>query len=119
MKKPVLIPIMLMILALTSCSLRIRTSSYGHYQPQNEVKIIQSGQQIPENAIRIGSVETSGKGLTPTRRCSYASSVDAIIKKAKKMGGNIIYIVSVKEPTAFNSCYRVTADVYLQIVENE
>lgn len=114
MNKKVALCVLLMTMVLSSCSLKIRTTSYGHFQPQNEVVIIHSGQPLPKDAIRIGSIETGEKGMTPTRRCTYAASVDAIIKEAKKMGGNIVYIVSVKEPTFNSTCYRVTADVYLQ-----
>ena len=110
--------LVLMAMLLYGCSLKVKTTTYGHYEPQNEVRIIQSGQVIPEDAIRIGSVETGEKGMTPARKCTYAASIDAIIEEAKKMGGNIVYIVSVKEPSVWGStCYYVTADVYLQKCE--
>ncbi len=100
---------------LVGCSLKTNTTSNGYYQPQNEVQIIQSGQPLPKDAIRIGSVETKDTGFTKTKRCTYAASMDAVVKEAKKMGGNIVYIVSVKEPSFLgSSCYYITADVYLQ-----
>ena len=115
MKKLIVLCVILLTLTLSACSLKTRTASYGNYPPQNDVVIIQSGQPLPKDAIRIGSIETSDNGLTSTRRCTYAASIDAIVKKAKKMGGNIVYIVSVKEPSVWGStCYYVTADVYLQ-----
>ena len=108
--------LLLIVIALmfSSCSLKVKATSNGNYQPQNEVRVIQNGQPLPEGAIRIGSVETGEKGMTPAKKCTYAASIDAIINEAKKMGGNIVYIVSVKEPSVWGStCYYLTADVYL------
>jgi len=114
MKIKVLISMALMAFLLCGCSLKMRTTSYGNYEPQNTVKIIQNGQVIPDDAIRIGCIETGDRGTTSTKNCTYASSIEAIVKAAKKMGGNIVYIVSIKEPTWASSCYQITADVYLQ-----
>ena len=112
MKKLVLL--MLIALTFSSCSLNVKSTSYGNYQPQNEVQVIQNGQPIPKDAIRIGSIETKDSGFTNTKRCTYSASIDSIIKEAKTMGGNIVYIVSVKEPSVWgSSCYYITADVYL------
>ena len=110
--------LVLMTMLLFGCSLKIRTATNGYYEPQHEVRVIQTGQAIPEDAIRIGSVETGEKGMTPSKKCTYSACVDAIVAEAKKMGGNIVYIVSVKEPSVWGStCYYVTADVYLQKCE--
>ena len=120
MKKFVVLSSVLVLMAmlLSGCSLKVRTATYGYYEPQNEVRIIQNGQVIPEDAIRIGSVEVGEKGATPTKKCTYSECIDAIVEEAKKMGGNIVYIVSVKEPSTWgSSCYNVTADVYLQKCE--
>ena len=120
MKKLIVISMALVItMILCGCSLKVKTTTYGYYVPQNEVRIIQNGQVIPEDAIRIGSVEAGEKGSTPTKKCTYSACIDAIVEEAKKMGGNIVYIVSVKEPTwGFGStCYNVTADVFLQKCE--
>ena len=117
MKRLLVISMVLVLMAilLYGCSLKVKTTTYGHYEPQNEVRIIQSGQVIPEDVIRIGSVETGEKGMTPAKDCTYSACIDAIVKEAKKMGGNIVYIVSIKEPSVWGStCYYVTADVYLQ-----
>ena len=116
MKKYVVIFMALVItMLLYGCSLSVKTATNGYYEPQNEVRIIQTGQVIPEDAIRRGSVEVGEKGATPTKKCTYSACIDAIVEEAKKMGGNIVYIVSVKEPSVWGStCYYVTADVYLQ-----
>ena len=120
MKRLVVISMAVVItMLLCGCSLSVKTATNGYYVPQNEVKIIQTGQVIPEDAIRIGSVETGEKGATPAKECTYSACIDAIVEEAKKMGGNIVYIVSVKEPSGFwgSTCYYVTADVYLQKCE--
>jgi hypothetical protein len=120
MKKLVEISMVLVItiMLLCGCSLSVKTATNGYYEPQNEVRIIQTGQVIPEDAIRIGSVEVGEKGATPAKKCTYSACIDAIVEEAKKMGGNIVYIVSVKEPSVWGStCYYVTADVYLQKCE--
>ena len=101
---------------LSACSLNIRTATYGYYVPQNEVRIIQNGQVIPEDAIRIGRVDVGDTGMTLTKNCTYSACIDAIVEEAKKMGGNIVYIVSVKAPEK-STCYSITADVYLQKCE--
>lgn len=97
-----------------SCNLKVITRSNGNYPPQNEVVIIQTNQPLPNKLKRIGSVVVGENGLTPTSKCSYENCIQTIENEAKKMGGNVVYLVRVEAPNFHSTCYNITADIYLQ-----
>lgn len=86
-----------------------------HYPPTTGViDIYQTGQQLPANIIRIGSVVVGESGLTPAEKCSYEACIRAIEDEARKAGADFIYLVKVKEPDRFwgSTCYDITAELY-------
>lgn len=86
-----------------------------HYPPTTRViDIYQTGQQLPSNIIRIGSVVVGESGLTPAEKCSYEACIRAIEDEARKAGADFIYLVKVKEPDRFwgSTCYDITAELY-------
>lgn len=85
-----------------------------HYPPTTGViDVYQTGQQLPENIIRIGSVVVGESGLTPVKDCTYEVCMRTIEDEARKAGADFIYLVSVQEPDWRGSlCYNITAELY-------
>lgn len=93
---------------------KIVSVSY-HYPPTTGViNVYQTGQQLPNNIIRIGSVVVGESGWTPAERCSYEECIRAIEDEARKAGADLIYLVKVKEPDRVwgSTCYDITAELY-------
>lgn len=86
-----------------------------HYPPTTSIiNIYQTGQQLPNNIIRIGSVVVGEAGLTPAEKCTYEACIRAIEDEARKAGADLIYLVKVKEPDRLwgSTCYDITAELY-------
>lgn len=102
------------LLLLSGCSLSIKTSVFDTYPATpGRLTLYQKDQNLPEDRIQIGTVTVGEKGFTPTKKCTYAACIEAIQEEAKKMGGQFIHIVHVKEPSVWGStCYTIVADIY-------
>lgn len=85
-----------------------------HYPPTiGVIDIYQTGQQLPSNIIRIGSVVVGESGLTPVEDCTYEVCIRTIEDEARKAGADFVYLVSVQEPNWLGSlCYNITAELY-------
>lgn len=103
-----------MPILLASCGLKRQVAVYDTYPvTPGRLEVFQTAQQLPENRIQVGTVTVGEKGATKTKDCTYAACIEAIQDEAKKMGGQFIYIVSIKEPDAWHStCYNITADIF-------
>ncbi|MGN0236093.1 MAG: hypothetical protein ACI4BD_07295 [Paludibacteraceae bacterium] len=116
-------------LFLTGCGLQRTVSVTRRYAPTTEVTIIQSGQTLPDNIIRMGSVSVGEGGLTLTEACTYEACMAAVEEEAMKVGADIIYVVSITTPNAFegygyswftggsyivggSTCFGIIADLY-------
>lgn len=127
MKKELIIVILLC--ALSSCSLMRRVDVAQKYAPTTEVSVIQMGQSLPEGLIRMGSVTVGEGGMTPTEECTYEACMRAVIEEAKNVGADIVLIIQVTSPTdsggvgyGYNtgpiyygggsSCYGIVAELY-------
>lgn len=102
------------ILILTpSCKLKSIVSVNDYYAPTTgHLPIYQTGQQLPDNLVRIGSIEVGENGLTPTDKCTYEACIRLIEDESKKVGADLVYLVSVKTPGFWSSCYNITAELY-------
>ena len=121
--------VLLIPFLLISCGLQRTVSVAQRYAPTTTVTIIQSGQTLPNNIIRMGSVSVGEGGLTPTEDCTYEACMAAVEEEAKKVGADIIYVVQVTTPNAFtgygynwftggsfvaggSTCFGIIADLY-------
>lgn len=106
--------ILALTILMTSCGLKRQVAIYDTYPATpGRLAIYQTGQQLPNDIIQVGTVVVGEKGATTTKNCTYEACMEAIQEEAKKMGGHIIYIVSLKEPSFWGStCYNITADIY-------
>lgn len=112
MKKYILLAMLPMMFA--ACGLKRQVAVYDTYPATpGRLEVFQTAQQLPENRIQVGVVTVGEKGATLTKDCTYAACLEAIQEEAKKMGGQFIHIVSLKEPDVWGStCYNITADIY-------
>ncbi len=94
--------------------LRRYVSVYDTYPPTpGRLPIIQTAQPLPDGCLQVGTVTVGDSGLTKTKNCTYEACIEAIQEEAKKMGGQFIYIVKIKEPESWGStCYNIVADIY-------
>ena len=104
------------VLLLSSCKTHLKQviSMDDYYAPVDEVTIISSGQTLPDNLIRVGSISVGESGWTPTEECTYQACMEAIRVAAKKNGAHVVYIVTIKEPDRVwgSTCYDITADFF-------
>lgn len=105
-----------LIAVLPSCKLKSIVSVNDYYSPTTgRIPIYQTGQQLPNNIIRIGSIEVGESGLTPASKCTYEACMKLIEDESKQKGADVVYLVKVKEPGAWSSCYNITAELYKYI----
>lgn len=98
---------------VSSCSLKKQISVNGKYEPTvGKIALIQTNQYIPSNSYRIGSIVVGESGLTPSGDCTYEACMQTIEVEARKVGAELIYIVSVVEPNFNSTCYNITTDLY-------
>lgn len=103
---------------MVSCGLKRQVAIYDTYPvTPGRLVVYQTGQQLPNNLVQVGTVVVGEKGASITKNCTYEACIEAIQEEAKKMGGQIIYIVNLKEPSFFfgSTCYNITADIYRYI----
>ena len=74
------------------------------------VEIIAQGQIVPKNAVLLGSVNIGDSGFTTN--CSYQQVVNDMLKQARAMGGNLVYITKHEQPDARSTCHRISVNVY-------
>ena len=74
------------------------------------VEIIAQGQNVPINAKLLGSVNIGDTGFTT--KCSYQQVVSDMLKQARAMGGNLVYITKHQPPDEKSTCHRISVNVY-------
>lgn len=101
-------------LICSSCKLKSIVSVNDYYPPTSgRIQIYQTGQNLPDNIVRIGSIVVGESGATPTKKCTYEACLQLIEDEAKKKGAELVYLVKVKEPSIWEStCYNITAEMY-------
>ena len=97
---------------LSSCKLKTIVNVNEYYAPVSKIEVYSPNQQLPNNVVRIGSIEVGEAGFTKTEDCSYEACLSAIKNEAKKSGADLVHIVHIKEPTSWSTCYHITAEVY-------
>lgn len=114
MKKLNLILMVMLLCVLPSCKLKTAVSVNDYYAPTSgRLPIYQTGQALPNDIVRIGSIVVGESGATPTKKCTYEACMQIIEDEAKKVGADIVYLVKVKEPSVWGStCYNITAELY-------
>ena len=122
--------ILALSLSLTSCELLKYVVVSDTYEPTTNVEIIHTGQDLPKDIIRLGSITIDGQNslVFSKDECSYEKCMQELILEAKKVGADIVYITSITSPNqglivipmgmtfaygvSGSSCYTIVADVY-------
>lgn len=95
-----------------SCSPRIGSTISLSRPSLGETQIVEIfglGEEIPDGGEYIGFVSIDDTGFTIN--CSYDVVMRIAANEARKMGGNVIHILSHKRPDFWSSCHRITVDV--------
>lgn len=102
-------------LMLAGCGISRRVTVMNAYPAYpGTPSIYYPGQNMPEGMVKIGSVNVGDKGMNmQPRKCDYQVCMDAIMEEAKKMGGDVVVLVTVKEPGILQICYQIAADIYV------
>ncbi|MFX1706709.1 hypothetical protein PV783_22255 [Chitinophaga sp. CC14] len=74
------------------------------------VLIINKEDVLPDGARKIGKIKVTD-GVFKVD-CGYEQTLEQAKSQAIKAGGNIIKIREIKPPDVFNSCYRLSGEVY-------
>lgn len=115
-------------LIFASCVLARTVSVSEQYTPTENIEIVHINQPLPANLTRIGSITIDGNSslVWTADECSYETCMQLLIEEAKKVGADVVYIVSVIAPNAGfmatpyfysvsgSSCYTIVADIYIK-----
>ena len=109
----------LIVLLLVGCSPKITTSINNNLSPlpyQQPILVLPSNEEIPEDAIFIGSIKIGDSGFTT--KCSYLEVIELAKLEARKAGGNIVKITEHKPPSMGSTCHRISASILKSSDEN-
>jgi hypothetical protein len=111
--KTIIIPLLLLV--LVSCSPKVYDEIIEHRQPSDydsQILVLDVHDLRPENAILVAKLKTDKNRFESTPLGSYYYEIQMLEYEAKKLGGNILKIVSDTEPDAFCAIHRIEAEVY-------
>lgn len=101
-------------LLLHACGPKVRTSlvskSYAPLAYDEEVVVIHPGDEVPKEAIQVGSLKIGDGGFST--RCKYETVMAAAQLEARKAGGNLIYVTEHRPPDFFSTCHRIKAHIF-------
>ncbi|MBA3829327.1 MAG: DUF2846 domain-containing protein [Taibaiella sp.] len=90
------------------------STSFANAQPplneNAEVIVLSTAASAPVGATKVGTIKVVDKGFKID--CGYDRTIQQAKEKARKIGGNILKITKLKEPSMVSSCYNLHADVY-------
>ena len=112
MKKCNVLLVIIMLLALGSCSPKITTSltkSYPALDYKMDVAVIGLDQVEPAGSEVLGQVRIGDAGFTSN--CDYEAVVEKAKLEARKVGGNAIKITEHQSPSMGSTCHRITAKI--------
>ena len=87
---------------------------YEYGNPITEqVILVPSGQEIPEDYVIVGICTYGEAWWTPTEICTYEAITRTAMEDARKIGATLVYVAHVKEPSIWgSSCYKITVHFY-------
>ena len=106
------------LLFFTCCGVKKVVSVSSYYSPTTGyIPMIQTNHPLPDKIYRIGSIVVGESGFTSSSKCSYEECIKIIEAEARQVGAQLIYLVKVREPDSYSTCYNVTAELYRFEVE--
>ncbi len=107
--------VVLMGLALAGCSPRISSYLESDYDPLEaaaEVIVLDKNAAIPDDAESLGIVKVGDTGFTTSENGSYEAVVALVKEQARMAGGNVVRIISHREPDRHSTIHRIEAEVF-------
>lgn len=100
------------LLTATLCCMAALSSKAQDYANVffNEIMVVAQNDTSAIEGTSTGTVKFTDKGFKS--RCSYVDAMSNIVYQCRKEGGNLVKIVSIKQPDMWSSCYRITAKAY-------
>lgn len=99
-------------LAILLLFINISPAAFAQPGKQNELNVVvlPRNMEAPQQAKKIGTFTVGNNG---TRiHCNYETDIADAKVKARKMGGNIVKITTLIDPSFISKCYKIKADVY-------
>ncbi len=99
-------------LLLCGCSASISSSSLKSYSPtpySQNIDVYNQYDIIQKETELVGTIEYDDTGFS--LNCDYSNMISSFIEEARKMGGDAVKIVTMKEPDRRSTCYRGSANV--------
>ena len=94
-----------------SCASTVNTTRSSYRYPptpmQEPIEVFGLNDYVPTNTVNLGTIRIGDSGFSVG--CGYEAVIQKIINACRKIGGNAIQLVSVKEPDWSSTCYRMTA----------
>lgn len=104
------------ICALASCSPRIVSNISKQFPamgPSENVSVLLSSDELPENSIMLGRVKVSSRYLTTGEKGTLDNVLDKAVKRSREIGGNAIVLVGHKSPSPSNNGkHSIEVEVY-------
>jgi len=101
------------VIFLVGCAPRVTIDIDKGRSPldfREEVKVLDIGETVPEEAHLIGTVKVGDSGFTID--CDYQVVIEKAKMEARKSGGNLVKITDHQLPDLRSSCHRITAQIY-------
>lgn len=103
------------IIALASCSPRIVSNISKQFPamgPSENVSVLLSSDELPENSIMLGRVKVSPRYLTTTKKGTLDKVLEKAEGKTREIGGNAMVLVGHKAPSPSNGRHSIEVEVY-------
>lgn len=100
---------------LSGCSPRVATQLQYDRLPLSdykEVKVLEAGDVLPDDAKELGTVRISDSGFTLTKNGTYEKVLDLAMIEAGVAGGNVLKITEHQYPDSRSTIHRLNATVY-------
>lgn len=114
--KPRIVAILAVVFTIffVGCSPKVISSVSTQYTPlseDEEVLVLETYDELPDEAIILGTVKIGDTGFTATSAGSYEEVLRIAKEEARKAGGNAIKINQHQTPDGYSTVHRIFADI--------
>ncbi|MGV9011943.1 MAG: hypothetical protein ACOH13_05060 [Flavobacteriales bacterium] len=99
-------------ISMVACAPKVRTTlakTYPTLDFKQKVSVIGISEEVPQDAIVIGSVKVGDSGFSTN--CGWDVVIEKAKMEARKVGGNALKITEHKPPGLSSSCDQITATI--------
>ena len=105
---------LLMAFIFIGCSPKVISNVSTQYAPlseDQEVLVLETYDELPTEAIILGTVKIGDTGFTASSNGSYEEVLKLAKEQARKAGGNAIKINQHQTPDGYSTVHRIFADI--------